>query len=40
MKKPYVAPKLTARGTFATSTAGFGKFLKDGKVIPVGRIVP
>ncbi|MEU1077069.1 MULTISPECIES: helix-turn-helix transcriptional regulator [unclassified Streptomyces] len=37
MKKPYPAPKLTARGAFAAATAGFGKFKADQLV---GRLIP
>lgn len=37
MKKPYQAPKLTARGAFAAATAGFGKFKADQLV---GRLIP
>ncbi|MEV6973493.1 helix-turn-helix transcriptional regulator [Kitasatospora sp. NPDC093806] len=36
-KKPYQAPKLTARGTFATATAGFGRIKGDQLV---GRLIP
>lgn len=37
MKKPYQAPKLTARGAFAAATAGFGRIRGDQLV---GRLIP
>lgn len=36
-KKPYQAPKLTARGAFAATTAGFGRIKADQLV---GRVIP
>lgn len=39
MKKTYEKPALIARGSFAASTAGLGRWLPD-VVIPVGRLIP